>query len=261
MSHPVIVLLVVGISLYGYYIFQRWQSSQPPAVVQKTLTRVALYLGITLLLILALTGRLHWLLALIATIVGALIPLIRRFLPLLVRYLPFLAGLYRQAQAAKSAKGPSQSQQSVVETNYVRMTLDHDTGEMDGKILKGRYQGKFLAQLSQQQVLELLHECEQTDTDAVALLEAYLDRSYGTEWRNQGHYENSENDENIGGKFSTTDMSNAEAYEILGLKPSASQQEILDAHRHLIAKFHPDRGGSNYLATKINQAKDVLLNK
>jgi len=255
LNHPIVVLILVGICLYLVFIFQRWRRNQPPAVVQKTLTRFGIYFAIGLVIILAATGRLHWLFALIVSVFSALIPLVRRFLPLIIRYLPFLAGLYRQAQAAKSTNGPTQGQTSSVETDFLRMTLDHDSGEMDGEILKGNFQGKRLTQLSQQQLNSVLHEC-QHDADSVALLEAFLDRYFGSEWRAENGYSQnttSNNDDN--------EMTKAEAYEILGLKSGASEKEIINAHRRLISRFHPDRGGSNYLATKINQAKKVILAK
>lgn len=56
-------------------------------------------------------------------------------------------------------------------------------------------------------------------------------------------------------------MSAEEAYQVLGLKKDATEQEIIGAHRKLMQKIHPDRGGSDYLAAQINLAKKVLLNK
>ena len=56
-------------------------------------------------------------------------------------------------------------------------------------------------------------------------------------------------------------LTESEALEILGLEPGSSDEEIVQAHRELMQKIHPDRGGSNYMATKLNLARDLLLKK
>ena len=107
--------------------------------------------------------------------------------------------------------------------------------------------------LTPEQLLELLSECA-TDPQSANLLEAYLDREHGPEWREAEPAGAQRPDPVRDGQ-----MSRVEAYEILGLQPGAEKQEILAAHRRLMQKLHPDRGGSTYLAAKINKAKELLL--
>jgi DnaJ domain len=64
-----------------------------------------------------------------------------------------------------------------------------------------------------------------------------------------------------GGRQAKGRMTPDEAYEILGIAPGASKEEVIQAHKRLMQKMHPDRGGTDYLAAKINLAKDVLLNQ
>lgn len=155
------------------------------------------------------------------------------------------------------SRGPSRRQSSSggtssVRAAWVQMELDHDSGEMHGTILKGAHAGKSLDQLSREDLTDLYIEASADDAESGRLLEAYLDRLIGPEWRNEARQHASE-DRGHGS------MSRDEALKILGLHDDASQDDIRAAHRRLMLQNHPDKGGSDYLAAKINQARDTLL--
>lgn len=61
------------------------------------------------------------------------------------------------------------------------------------------------------------------------------------------------------GQATDSSMDRAEAYQVLGLRPESSREEIQAAYRRLMQRAHPDRGGSSDLAARLNQARDVLL--
>jgi hypothetical protein len=147
---------------------------------------------------------------------------------------------------------PSSGAGSRIATDYLEMELDHDTGAMSGRIIKGMFAGRDIDSLRPAEVALLWHDCRYVDPQSAQVLEAYLDRVHPT-WREdvaRGERQMRDHD----GR-----MQPAEAYQILGLKDGASADEIRRAHRDLMLKLHPDRGGSTYLAAQVNEAKDVLL--
>lgn len=153
---------------------------------------------------------------------------------------------------------PSPGRSSDVETDYLRMSLEHDTGVMHGEIRKGPFAGRTLADLSLDELLALFAECRAEDPQSAQLLETYLDRTQGPDWR-----EAADQSDAGGGSRSSSGgggaMTVEEAREILGVEAGASADDIRAAHHRLMLINHPDKGGSSYLAAKINQAKDILL--
>jgi hypothetical protein len=144
---------------------------------------------------------------------------------------------------------------SRVRTAFLEMELDHDSGAMRGRVLAGRHQGAALDGLDLATVIGLMGEI---DDDSRHLLMAYLDRRE-PRWREHAQYDAAAG--NGGSATFSGKVTEQEAYQILGLQPGASAQEITRAHRSLIKKLHPDQGGSTYLAARVNQAKEVLLRR
>lgn len=225
-----LVLLLVTVA---GYLALRWLLRQ----------RYGLGIGVLLsgvglgLVSLAAIGRLPW----VFLLIGGLLPAL----------MVVLSARQRHRERHRR-DDESSGRQSVVETRYLRMTLDHDSGEMAGRVLAGRFAGSALDALSQRQLVEMLNDFAAEDDDSAALLRAYLDRTFGTDWEQAKHAHRAA--DGLSGE-----MSRSDAFAILGLEEGASREQIIAAHGRLIQRLHPDRGGSTFLATKINQARDLLL--
>jgi hypothetical protein len=152
---------------------------------------------------------------------------------------------------------PATGRSSDVETPYLRMSLDHDTGAMTGTVLSGRFAGMRLEEMSRADLIALLRECRTGDEEGARLVEAYLDRAH-PDWRDDLGRDDFQA-EHGPRRSAGPDLPIDEAYAILGLSPGATKDAIRDAHHRLMKQLHPDHGGSDYLAGKINRARDVLL--
>ena len=237
-----LTLLVIGMSIVAWV----WLRSQPPGQRKPAIIKLTLLAGIGLVVLLALTGRLHFVFALLAF----LYPLLRRVLPSLL--------MGRVGGGNQGGATASSGNQSHVSSDILDMTLDHDSGTMTGSILKGPMAGRELAALSEREFIELLRYCRAQDEDSARLLESYLDRRFGDSWRADDEPEDEPTD--AGGSASAGGaLTESEALDILGLAPGASREEIIQAHRRMMQRMHPDRGGSNYLAARVNEAKERLL--
>jgi len=228
--------LLVGFSLLG-----KWFVSADPKSVAQGLRWAGAIVAALVLFFFMVHGNLGLLLA----VLGGAVPLVSAAL--------------LQRRRAKASRGPSPGQQSALRTAFFDMTLDHDSGEMTGRVLKGAYAGAPLEDMPLADLLVLWQECRAEDAQSTAVLEAYLDRCHGEDWRQaagDGAYGNGASGD---AARPAGPMTESEALEILGLEKNPDRATINEAHRRLMQKLHPDHGGSNYLASKINEAKDLLL--
>jgi hypothetical protein len=162
--------------------------------------------------------------------------------------------ILRRQAATRVHRAPGQT--SSVQSAGLEMMLDHASGEMNGRVLAGRHEGKMLSELRLAELREV-GEDFRGDPESLRLLESYLDRAHPG-WREDVEADQTRRRSTAAGAGR---MSAKEAYEILGLEPGASEAEVRDAHRRLMKQVHPDRGGSAALAAKINEAKDRILGK
>ena len=167
----------------------------------------------------------------------------------LLGWLPFRPQEFFQ----RTKKSPGQM--SRVRSAAIEMELDHDTGTMRGRMLTGPHEGVTLDALDMTTLVGLLADL---DEESRSLLMAYLDRRQPS-WRDDMQADTAAG--HVNSLWNSGKMTDEEAYQILGVKPGASPDEIGHAHRTLMKKLHPDQGGSTYLAARVNQAKDILLRR
>lgn len=227
--------LLIGVLLAG-----RWFVDADPKLLAKFVKWLSLILLLGVILFFAVSGRLNWIFV---------------ALPALMMW------FMRFRRAARMAKNFSRMagmgggpQSSDVETRFLRMSLDHGTGTMDGQVTDGEFAGRTLGSMSVGELTSLLKTCWVEDEESARILESYLDRGHEG-WRERA------GEAGGGAEPSPGPMSRDHALRVLGLEEGAADVEVKEAHRRLMAGLHPDHGGSTYLASQINQAREVLLER
>jgi hypothetical protein len=231
MAYLLIGVIVLGLLLLAARAIVNADAAQLSRVIVWSAAGVGMTATAAALLFLIVTDR--WAPALV--LAGGLAPLVLR-----------RRARWRRRYGA--ATGGGGGERSEVQTELLRMKLEHDTGAMSGVVRRGAFAGRTLEDLNRTEVLTLWRQCLAEDEQGARLLETYLDR-FRPDWR-----KGETGDAGAGGA-----MTRDQAYAILDLKPGASPEEIREAHRRLMMKLHPDHGGSTYLAAQINRAKDLLL--
>jgi len=254
-------LLILGFVLALVLILAlRWIASAPPFVVLRVLGWT---LGLGLLgafVFLVVTSRLNWAL-------GTLVALS----PWGVGLLRLIARGRRAARLAGGGFGPAGTapspdpdDHSAVITRFLDMTLSHATGTMTGTVREGPFAGRALDDLSQAEYLDLWRQVL-ADPESARVLEAWLDRVHPG-WQEEAEAPGQNWGSDHGGAEhgeygQSAQITRAEALAVLGLPNGAGPEEIKAAHRRLIVLVHPDRGGTPYLAARLNQARDLLLSQ
>lgn len=223
-----ILLIIAGI--LALFLLLRWLKQQPRA------KRIRYYLAFAAVVLigLAATGRLHWLFAAGA----AALPVIFKFISFL-RFTPLFISLFHKIKFGKQGYASFNSR-------FIRLEMNPSTGTLDGTILQGAFKGRRLTSLNKEETQTLLELLKKEDPKAAYFLGAFFAARSGT--AHTAH-----------GAASSGHLTRKDAYQVLGLQEGAARDEIVAAHRKLIQKLHPDRGGSPYLAKVINEAKQLLL--
>lgn len=228
-------ILFAAVVLIGIWWALRKLRKMPPKEQKKAYWNLAIGALIVITLFAVFTGRMHWLGGLIAGLFG--------LGKLGVRYLPFIKLLGK----SQLFGNPS------FKTPHIHAQVDLQTGEITGKVIAGRFEGKDLHDLSDDEINQLQADLKEKDKRAFYLLHVVAQRRGGTSQRKQN--------ENASGSsyLDSGEITVGDAEQVLGLKAGYSKEDVVAAHRKLIQKLHPDRGGNDFLASQVNLAKDTLL--
>ncbi len=164
----------------------------------------------------------------------------------------------REFKVTDRQQGPHQSR---VATRLLALVIDHLSGRMTGEILDGPLRGQPLDQVSTEDILALLERAYTSDATSAEALEVYLEheRQHPLPQTRHPSLQGARHGDSAHTRLPLVRMIPEEAQAVLGVEPGSSPEAVRAAHKRLMQRLHPDRGGSAYLAAKINEAREILL--
>ena len=246
----VFVLGVMGVLALLLLFKLLWNNKKTP--INSKLVVIAGGILAAVLLLASLRGMIHP----FAALGTMILPFLRRIiglLPWLTLFSRFgnpLGGSFSANPFQQFGAANDDNSGSNASTGELSMSLDHESGTIEGEVLQGPYSSRKLSSLSDAEVADLYHSLREEESRR--LLESYVERHRP----NMGQSEQSTEDQQ---SSNDSQMTTQRAADILGLEPAATRDEIVAAHRRLIQHLHPDQGGSSYLAAEINEARRILL--
>lgn len=234
--------IVAGALLLGLFLlFARWYVNAEPRNVLKVLRFIGVLFALIVAGIAIASGKLTilWL--------------------VLLGLLPWLGRLRALNRQAGDLRGPTAGQQIDRRTDFVVVYLNRDTDDMDGRVLQGPQAGRLLSELSIDALITLYEAASLEDAESAAILEAYLDRMHGEQWRQKSKI--AANTKPLGDETARIEqgMSRADAYAFLELQPGASKHEIESAVQQLVETGHPDAAVAEEILEKARRAKQILM--
>lgn len=225
--------LAIGVGLVLLlHLAVRFFSHATPHMVRMFGIALAVIMGIASIFLLLRIGQ-----AQLASLVGSLMVI----LPLMKK----IAGLFARVRP----------QRSHLKTEKLEVSIGRN--HIRGTMLQGKYEGVSLGDISLVALREYYLDWCNSDPESAEILALWLDKQYHGDWRDDATEKASPKHP----KKSQPPMDKAEAAAILSISEDATPDTIRAAHKKLMQRNHPDSGGSEYLASKINQARDVLLGK
>ncbi len=237
-----IVWMFLGfVALTALLLVLSWLARADPARLGRALAALVVVLLVIIALLLLAVGRPS---IAAPALVSAL---------LLLWKMPGLARLFARGLGRGQGRD-GRSRHSVVETGWLRLRLDLDSGVTEGEVLDGPFAGRRLADLGRDE-FRRLRAMLSGDAESLQLLDAWVAREH-SDWVREDHEEEETHHAPAAGG---QEMSCEDALALLGLEEGAGAQEIRSAHRRLMRRLHPDHGGTSYLAAQLNRAKEILL--